>query len=274
MTGALRPLSELGAEEANRLAGVVFDLDDTVLDHGALTEIAYAALFRLREAGLSLVACTGRPAGWGEIVQRQWPVDATVTENGALAWVKEGGRVEALGSVDAEARRARRSDLLALAGELARRFPETALADDNGARLTDVTLDIGEHRRVAADRVAAIEAAARARGVRTFTSSVHLHLTFETEDKASGAVGLLARRFGEDATGARFRWAYVGDSANDGVAFAAFASSFGVANVLGHLGRLSVPPRWLATEPMGRGFAEIAARLVVLRGAGGRRGTK
>ena len=71
----MKPLAALSVEEARALRGVIFDLDDTVLDHGALTEIAYGALFRLREAGLRLVACTGRPAGWGEVLARQ-PAEA------------------------------------------------------------------------------------------------------------------------------------------------------------------------------------------------------
>lgn len=268
----MRPLSELSAGAAGALAGVVFDLDDTLLDHGALTEGAYGALFRLREAGLRLVACTGRPAGWGEVIQRQWPVDATVTENGAIAHVREGsgaaGRVVTLDGEGGAARRARRAELLEVAGELLARCPEAALADDNDLRVTDVTLDIGEHRRVPAAAVQRMRDEARAQGIRTLASSVHLHLTRERDDKATGVLRVLARRFGEDPTGARRRYAFVGDSGNDAAAFAAFAVTFGVANVRAHLGRLSVPPRFVAPSPMGRGFAEIAGRLAALRAGG------
>lgn len=265
------PLDALTTAEARRLAGVVFDLDDTLLDHGSLGEEAYRALFRLRDAGLLLVACTGRPAGWGEVIQRQWPVDATVVENGATAFVREivphaGARVVAVDALDRAARRARRAGLLELAAELVARFPKTALADDNDARVTDVTLDIGEHRSVPAEEVRAMRAVARERGVRTTASSVHLHLTLESDDKASGSVRLLVERFGEDATAARRRFAYVGDSGNDAAPFAAFSLSIGVANVASHLRSLTVPPRYVAASPMGRGFAEIAARLVMLRG--------
>lgn len=263
----MRPLSELSGDAACALVGVVFDLDDTLLDHGALTEAAYGALFRLREAGLRLVACTGRPAGWGEVIQRQWPVDATVVENGAIALVGQG---RALRVLPEEARRAARgggrAELLALAADLVQRFPAAALADDNDARWTDVTLDIGEHRHVPAEEVRAMRALAHARGIRTLLSSVHLHLTREVDDKATGAVRLLQEQFGEDPTRALGRHAFVGDSGNDGAAFAAFSLTFGVANVRAHLGRLSVPPRFVSPSPMGRGFAEIAARLVALRG--------
>jgi hydroxymethylpyrimidine pyrophosphatase-like HAD family hydrolase len=112
-----------------------------------------------------------------------------------------------------------------------------------------------------------MRAHARVRGVRTLQSSVHLHLTREVDDKASGVLRLLVERFGEDPTRARARYAFIGDSANDGAAFAAFLVTFGVANVRAHLGKLSVPPRFVARSPMGRGFAEIARTLVALRTA-------
>jgi hypothetical protein len=278
----LRPLSDLPAEAAQRLSGVIFDLDDTLLDHGALTQEAYASLFALRAAGLRLIACTGRPAGWGEVIARLWPLDAAVAENGAIAFVREGSaggpgaRISVVSAPDGtaaararprrEEQRARRAALLGLAGELVSRFPDAALADDNDLRMTDVTIDIGEHRRVGAEDVRAMREIAAGRGVRTLQSSVHLHLTTEAADKASGSIHVLCERFGEDATRARATYAFVGDSGNDAAPFAAFAVTFGVANVRPHLGKLSVPPRYISAEPMGRGFAAIAARLTALRG--------
>jgi HAD superfamily hydrolase (TIGR01484 family) len=268
----VKPLDALAADEARLLRGVVFDLDDTILDHGALGEAAYGALFRLREVGLRLVGCTGRPAGWADVLARQWPVDAVVAENGAVAFVarppEEGEHARRIMVVDALApaeRRARRSSLLALADEIVGRFPQTALADDNDARRTDVTLDVGEHRSVDAVVIREMRALARARGVSTLVSSVHMHLTLETDDKATGTLRVLVDRFGEDATSARRRYAFVGDSANDAAAFAAFPTSFGVANVRSHLRGLTVPPRYVAPLPRGAGVAAIASRITTLR---------
>lgn len=261
----MKPLSALAAEQAIGLKGVVFDLDDTLLDGGHLTESAYSALFRLRETGLRLVACTGRPAGWGEILQRQWPVDAIVTENGAVTFARTTPSSRRSIAADAQRQSARRAELFELAHRLLARFPAAELADDNDARLTDVTIDIGEHRRVPPQDVSHMRAIARAQGVRSTQSSVHLHLSFDASDKASGTVRLLVEQFGEDPTGACVRYAFVGDSGNDAAAFAAFRLTFGVSNVLAHLSRLTLPPRYVATAPMGRGFAEIAARIVELR---------
>ena len=86
----------------------LFDLDDTLLDHGRLTEAAYASLFRLRESGLCLLAVTGRPSGWGEVIVRQWPIDGAVTENGAVALYPSETGIRRLDAVGGEERRRRR----------------------------------------------------------------------------------------------------------------------------------------------------------------------
>ncbi len=262
----MKPLASLPASTARDLVGVVFDLDDTLLDHGELSQAAYAALFDLRAAGLRLVACTGRPAGWADVFARTWPIDAAIGENGAIGFVKTGpGRVEPWDRLDPDLRAARRARLLSLVGVLRAAHPELELADDAAARISDAAFDIAERRSVAPEVVLAARARAHAEGARTFASSIHMHVTFDAVDKASGTLALLTRELGADPTVALGRWAFVGDSENDAPAFAAFATTFGVANVRSRLSRLTVPPRFVSERPFGAGFAEIAARIALLR---------
>jgi hydroxymethylpyrimidine pyrophosphatase-like HAD family hydrolase len=260
----MKPLAALTAEDVAPLAGVVFDLDDTLLDHGHLTEAAYSALFRMKEAGFRLIGSTGRPYGWADLLGRQWPVDAMVAENGAAALVRteDGGHRALLAPCGG-----RREDLLALAGDLIERFPSARITEDNGARVADVTIDIGERCRVPAADIQAMHAIARARGIVTVASSVHFHLSWETPDKAAGTVRVLGEAFGEDATAARRRYAFIGDSGNDATAFAGFRLTFGVANVRSSGATLTLMPRFVAPSAMGRGFVEIAAALVERRRA-------
>ena len=261
----MKPLAAFDRESAAGLLGILFDLDDTFLDEGRLTERAYAALGRLAESGLRTIAVTGRPAGFGDVIARQWPVDGVITENGAIGFYRQERAVVRWQRAATASRGERRERLAQGFATLGKRFPWARLSDDSYARESDLAVDIGESCSVPAPDVAAYAAAARELGFRTFVSSVHLHLTLDAFDKATGVVAFLGDLFGEDPTAARRRYAYIGDSANDAPCFHAFAASFGVANVAKSLHLLSVPPRYVAPSPRGEGFREIADTILALR---------
>jgi HAD superfamily hydrolase (TIGR01484 family) len=247
------------------LRGVLFDLDDTVLSHGMLTREAYDAIWSMHDAGLVLVAVTGRPSGWGEVIARQWPIEGAVTENGAVHVVRRGEGIDVYESTSPELLAERNERLRALVEAVARAVPRARLADDSPARRSDVAWDIGERDSLDAVTVAAIEREILSAGARTTRSSVHLHASYERDDKASGAVRFLREQLGEDPGRALSRFAFVGDSGNDAPCFSAFRVTFGVANVRAHMPWLPVPPRWVASRERGAGFAEIARLLVSCR---------
>jgi hypothetical protein len=261
----MKPLGALPPSDARALGGLVFDLDDTLLTHGALTADAYVALSALAAADLRLIACTGRPAAWGDVIARQWPVDLAVTENGAVAFHRDGGGVARIDRLDAQARSARRRALDAIVVELRARFEDAAMADDSAFRVSDAAFDIGERQRMDPARVAELRAAARALGARTFESTIHLHVTLDADDKASGTLHALGRLFGEDVSSALARYAFVGDSANDEACFAAFRTTFAVRNVDSQLARLTVSPVYVSDKERGAGFAQIAELLLLFR---------
>ena len=254
----MKPIAALAREEARAIAGLLFDLDDTLLSHGTLTRAAYEALWDLKDAGMRLVAVTGRPSGWGEVLARQWPVEGIVTENGAVHVWREGRGLARWEACDEGERRARRIRLAQLAQRVKELVPEARMADDVDARRSDVTWDIGEQMCLPEDRVALVTSEIARAGARSTRSSVHLHATFDTADKASGAVRFLCGRLGEDAGAAVARYAFVGDSGNDAACFAAFRTTIGVANVRASIDRMSVPPRFVTSAAMGEGFAEMA----------------
>lgn len=260
----MRPITCLGPAEARALEGLLFDLDDTVLDAGKLTEAAFASLFRLREAGLLLVAVTGRPATWAELIARQWPVHAALAENGPVAFFEEDERVHRFDSAPLDLRSERAARLAELVETLRRELPELRPADDVNGRVTDYAFDVDEHHHADEAIIArAIELGRRA-GASSFRSSIHLHFTFDRLDKASGALLFLRKRYGLDPTRARRTFAFVGDSENDAPCFAAFRTTIGVANLRG---RPSLPPRFITSAPRGAGFAEAARRILQLRAA-------
>ncbi len=258
----MKPLSALQPEEARGLRGLLFDLDDTLLTHGLLSRGAYEALWRLHDAGLDLVAVTGRPSGWGAVIARQWPIDGCVAENGAIHWRRVGATLVLRDACDPGERLARREALATLVERVRRVVPEAQPTEDATERVSDVTWDVAERERLPKERVRAVVAEIEAAGVRWSLSSIHLHATFDVDDKASGAVRFCARELGEDPGSALARFAFVGDSANDAPCFAAFHSTFGVANVRSSVQRLSVPPRYVAAAAMGEGFAEVATQIL------------
>src|SRR4051812_909882 len=131
----MRPVAEL-AVRPTRLRGVFSDIDDTLTHEGAVVPEAYNALVRARAAGLRLVLVTGRPAGWAEVLANVWPVDAAIAENGGIAYLKRGRRLErvyfAPGDPAEDAQR-----LAALSDEILRTFPFAVRTDDATLRITD-----------------------------------------------------------------------------------------------------------------------------------------
>lgn len=257
------PIERATEEELSRIDALLFDLDDTFLSHGRLTRAAFDALCDLSDAKLTLVAVTGRPAGWGEVIARQWPLVGVVSENGAvLSWLENKAIRRSLRGDGKN-----RERVMTLVESLRREVPGLVLADDNSARITDVTIDVGEQQHVPPDVVVRARKLLEGQGARTVLSSVHLHATFESDDKASGAFRLLRERLDWDAGVARARAAFVGDSENDAACFGAFATTFGVANVARWVPKLSVPPKYVTKAQMGDGFAQLAAALLRARRA-------
>lgn len=84
MGPSIRPLKEFPAEARRRVAVVLTDVDATLTHEGRVPAAAYAALERLRQAGLKVAPVTGRSAGWCDHIARMWPVDGVVGENGAF----------------------------------------------------------------------------------------------------------------------------------------------------------------------------------------------
>jgi len=251
----VRELKTIDVAERRRLRGLLFDLDDTLLEHGKLTKEAFETLCWLRDAGVSLIGVTGRPVAWARVLTPMWPVDALVAENGALSVIREGGRPVVDDRLDGPTRAARRSRLLEIIDRLRARCPGLERSDDCDGRVSDYTFDIGEFRSAGKDLVAQALAAAAALGARTTVSSVHLHVTLDHDDKSTGTLRLLAKRFGVDPGRARFEFAYVGDSSNDAPCFGAFRTSVGVSNLRG---RFSLPPRFVTEGARSTGFVETA----------------
>jgi HAD superfamily hydrolase (TIGR01484 family) len=250
----MRPVADL-VQHSARLRGVFSDIDDTLSHEGVIDPEAYAALARARAAGLRVVLVTGRPAGWAEVLASVWPVDAAIAENGGIAYLKRGRRLErfyfAAGEPADDAHR-----LAALSEDILRAFPFARRSEDSALRITDVAFDIGESHKLSAVEIETLTARCRELGARTIVSSVHAHACFHAADKAAMSARVAGELWGEAQAEVAEHYAFVGDSPNDQAAFAFFTSSIGVANVSRYAADLRPPPRYVTPSPHGRGFAE------------------
>src|SRR5439155_2497711 len=125
----MTPLARVPKSELARVEALLFDLDDTLLTHGRLTRAAFDALCDLADAKLALVAVTGRPAGWGEVLARQWPLVGVVSENGAVLSWREGDAIRR--SLRGTGPYQERDRVMTIVDALRREMPELGLADAN-----------------------------------------------------------------------------------------------------------------------------------------------
>ncbi len=246
--------------------GVVFDIDDTVTRNGVLEPDAYAAMHQLSGAGFELVAVTGRPLGWTDVIARLWPVRVAVGENGAgWTWVDETGTHE--GYFCDEAERAEQAILLdTIRRRAAVVMPHVQTTNDRRHRRCDLAFDVGESVSLPRAEIDALVELIEGLGARSSVSTVHAHAVPGPWDKAEGVARALRDVLGIDLGSQLERWVFVGDSGNDAAAFERFPKSVGVANVREHLDRLPIPPRYVTDGDRGHGFSEIAAHLAEYRG--------
>jgi hypothetical protein len=250
--------------------GVMTDIDDTLTRDGAIEPTALDALARLHEAGVPVVAITGRPMGWSERFAGEWPVAAIVAENGAVALLPEAGRVRVEFAQDESVRRANAERLRTVAARVLREVPGATLARDSAGRVTDIAIDHSEFAHLEVAAIERVVTVMRAEGMTATVSSIHVNGWFGTHDKWSGACWMVRRLFGRDLAAEVGRWIYVGDSTNDQLMFESFALSVGVANLRRFAAELAVWPTYLTDRERGAGFAEVARALLAARAAGGR----
>jgi hydroxymethylpyrimidine pyrophosphatase-like HAD family hydrolase len=222
-------------------------------------------MHELAAAGFHLVACTGRPIGWLDVIVRHWPISVGVGENGA-GWIWRDGDQYRENYFDPPARRSSYGDLFERARRrVARELPHVKVSPDNWARRCDLAFDVGETVSLPSDEIAALLSAIEAEGAKSNASSVHAHVIPGVWNKASGIVRAVRDALGLNIEEAPERWLFVGDSGNDAPAFDYFPVSVGVSNVQHALHQLSTQPAYVTTADRGDGFAEMAMHLLRAR---------
>jgi HAD superfamily hydrolase (TIGR01484 family) len=279
-TLAVPPLFSTASVAARRACTrLFFDIDDTITWRGRLPEVSVRALYRASEAGLSLVAVTGRSFAWGELFVRLLPLDAVIVETGAAALFHERNTeghpalVVLHHEEDGEVRAALRHRRRVAATAVLAQVPSARLATDNVGRLADTAFDLVEEGPlVSTEDASAIRRILQEAGLQSAQSSVHINaFAFGPAgpfDKATMVDRLLRRQGHGGLAQAAETLCYVGDSTNDGPLFAAAGLSVGVGNVKPHLTNLAArgqTPRYVVDGEGGFGFAQVVATLLEAR---------
>jgi HAD superfamily hydrolase (TIGR01484 family) len=264
----MKPIATFPAETARRIVCILTDIDDTLTTDGHLPAASYAALEKLRGAGLAVVPVTGRPAGWCDMIARFWPVDGVIGENGAFYFRHDPvarKMVRKFIATEAE-RAANRSKLLALGERILSEVPGAAISADQLYREADLAIDFCEDvpplPRAAVDRI--VWLFENAGGIAK-VSSIHVNGWFGCYDKLAMTRIFLRERLGLDLDKVRERIVFCGDSPNDAPMFGFFPYACGVANVRDFEGAIAATPAFIASKRGADGFVEIAERILSAR---------
>ncbi len=261
----MQPLSSWPLEDRRRVRGVFTDIDDTLTTEGAITPDALQALAALKAAGLPVIPVTGRPVGWSVPFATQWPVDAIVAENGAVALLPGPGGLRKIYQQDAATRDRNFARMQAVARRIVAEVPGATLAQDSPGRETDIAIDHSEFTHLPPEGIAQAVAIMREAGMTATVSSIHINGWYGDHDKWAGARWILRELAGRDLDAEIADWAYIGDSTNDQRMFERFAQSVGVANIARFVPQLTHLPRYVAPSERGAGFAEMAQALLAAR---------
>jgi HAD superfamily hydrolase (TIGR01484 family) len=266
----MKPLSTCTADQLARIRFVLTDIDDTLTLDGRLPACAYAAMENLDHMGIRVIPITGRPAGWCDLIARQWPIAGIVGENGAFYFRYDARtrRMQRRYAKDSATRLKDRELLLALQQQILKKFPMAALSADQPYREADLAIDFAEDigplpRDMVLDIVAMFEAA----GATAKVSSIHVNGWYGSYDKLSMTRVFFREIYDIDIDdpAAQTQISFAGDSPNDQPMFGFFPLSFGVANVVEFADLLTSPPKFVTPSQGGHGFAELADAILKAR---------
>ncbi len=137
----------MNTASASGISCVLMDIDDTITTGGKLPANSYNALWRLRDEGLIVIPVTGRPAGWCDLIAREWPVSAVIGENGALVYREkrtEKGNSTLIQEYHPNAIRNTHPVLQELSQRVLSEVPGIRLSKDQNGRLFDIAFDFAE----------------------------------------------------------------------------------------------------------------------------------
>jgi len=262
----MKPFEKFPKDLKNKIRYVLSDIDDTLTLNGRLPAVVFAAMERLKNAGIRTIPITGRPAGWCDHIARMWPVDGLVGENGAFYFRYDDRqrKMQRRYFKSEDQRNTDRQKLEKLKLEILKKIPGCRVSADQAYREADLAIDYCEDippltMKEVDDIVRLFENA----GARAKISSIHVNGWFGEYDKLTMTRMLLDEVFKDDLEAVKEDVIFIGDSPNDVPMFQFFPHSVGVANILEFKGKIAHEPAWITRKAGGFGFSEMVDQLLL-----------
>lgn len=258
----MKPFSEIDITQASKIRYILCDIDDTITTKGKLPAESYMAMWNLYKAGYGVIPVTGRPAGWCDLIIREWPVKAVVGENGAFVNYFEGGHLKtfihpSVASTDVHEK------LRVIKEAVLKAVPGCRVAKDQFSRIYDLAIDFNEDPPYlgfeAAEKIKNI---CVSMGAQAKVSSIHVNVWFGKYDKLTMTELFMKEVLKEDNI--KDKILFFGDSPNDEPMFTYFPNSCAVANIKPFVDKIYHLPTFVTQHESGEGFAEAIDHLLAL----------
>ncbi|MDD4082124.1 MAG: HAD-IIB family hydrolase [Sphaerochaetaceae bacterium] len=257
----MKNITEINKALTKSIKYVLCDVDDTLTYSGKLPSSTYEALWKLKKEGLAIILITGGATGFGETFVRMWPVDAVISESGAIVSYEEGclKRIlhpNAIYNTDAK--------MVNFKNRILKEVEGSRIAKDQYMRLFDVAFDYAQEEPVLDKSIInKIISICDEEKIQCAQSSIHINTWLGHYSKLE-----MTRSFLES----HYKWTdkmeevlYFGDAPNDNPMFSYFDHCVKV-NTKTDYGNLIKPlPEFTTKEFGGFGFAEAVTEILQKR---------
>ena len=260
----MKNINEITNSEALKIKYILTDIDGSLTDeNGRIAPKTYDMLWKLKEAGYTLIPVTGRTAGWASVAITDWPVDAIIVESGSVVYYLENGsRKEFVHPSVPEDRNSVHEKIKETA--LAKN-PKIKVSIDQYSRFNDFAFNYAEDEddKLTFEEAKEVLDAVKAIGATGNISSIHVNTWFGDYDKLPMSLLFLKEHYGienpEDCA------IYFGDAANDEEMFGYYPLSCAVANFMKYAEFAKHLPNYITTFEGGEGFSEAAEIILTAR---------
>ena len=258
----MKHFKEFPKDRARKLEYILHDIDDTITENGRLLPNAFQALWDLHREGFKVIPVTGRPAGWCDLIIRQWPVDAVIGENGAFCFYLQNGLLQKL--IHPNVCENAKERLKQIQDACLREVPGCRVSKDQFSRMYDLAIDFNEEEpRLGFEAAYRIQSLCESFGAEAKVSSIHVNVWFGKYDKLSMTKIMFEQIYREKYI--KEKSLFFGDSPNDEPMFKFFTNNCAVANIEPFLDKLEHKPAYVAEKESGHGFSESVTQLLSLR---------